>query len=325
MIVSVVSDGNVAGSLLEFLIAGVAIMVGGGPVLAGICALTMADRFERYGASTRDKIVALAMAFGVLFACSEVGLVLRLNNEEEGYVHERLTYRLVYQTVFQKAIARGYPPLDCQAIASSVAARVSAANYRVDEQLLVPDSSLFPGTLHWYSHREARAMVVEAVATANPEVFGRGLHAVQDYFEHFGQGYTWLPGRWGERSYTSRAQMDDMASVTEVTLAPPVGEDQRLKNSRRLGHVNTATAVAFVDRMLGHPSGYESPDHFDPADAWDQLMVDESRYWIAQFAAVYLDSIGRSDSAQKCRSADLSCSVCSLPDCVAVTSPAWRP
>jgi hypothetical protein len=171
----------------------------------------------------------------------------------------------------------GQGPLQSLALASDVANQVAAANQAVDD--LGPDhSSQRSGVLHWMSHREATDNMATAVQSGEPTEFGRALHAVQDYFSHFGHGFVLESGEDGEGLYQLLLAQDDFDPSEYGGLSL----EERIENADQWGHFGASR-----DYRLGL-SDFD-PDEYDANDEWDQLMRDESLYWIWLFIQIYFE------------------------------------
>jgi RHS repeat-associated protein len=225
-------------------------------------------------------------------------------------VHYVLTKQSVYGAIYYEAMARGYPPDAAAAAARDVASTLAAGDQGVDEVSLGdPDHALQVGSPHWWSHREAREAATAAVDATDPEALGRALHGVQDYFAHFGQGFTLEMGTNGIASHATRWVHDDTHSVTGVFFSAQLVPGHSTDNAMHWGHgTDPYTLRAEVLKLLGvgygsdyfelpykllywrNPKHY--PDYFDPDDPWDQLAAGETQYWAERFAPAYLNSIG---------------------------------
>jgi hypothetical protein len=160
---------------------------------------------------------------------------------------------------------------EANALATNLSEKVAEANQAVD-CVNCPESSVRrSGVLHWMNHKEANANMAEVVQSGDPEAFGRALHAVQDYFSHFGQGFVLENGLWeeGPELYLERLMQDDFDPSEHGGL----DLETRLDNAKHWGH---GTAGSW-------------PDDYDPTDSWDQLMRDESLYWIWLFVQIYFE------------------------------------
>lgn len=115
-----------------------------------------------------------------------------LRSRERGFVH----YTLTYGQVFDTALSHGWSPED----ATELAATVAAADGGVDRIEIGHDLSTW-SRVHWGTHREAEARLWAAVKRGDPVEFGRGLHALQDYYAHRLQGFTIPRGLGGALSY----------------------------------------------------------------------------------------------------------------------------
>lgn len=125
-----------------------------------------------------------------------------LRSRERGFVHYTLTYGLV----FDAALSHDLSPED----ASQLAATVAAADGGVDRIEIGPDLSTW-SRIHWGTHAEAEARLWAAVKSGDPVAFGRGLHALQDYYAHRLQGFTIPRGLGGALCYCADAVLYDEA------------------------------------------------------------------------------------------------------------------
>lgn len=163
------------------------------------------------------------------------------------------------------------------ALASGVAHQVAAADQAVDDW--GPDhSSRRSGILHWMNHKQATANIAEAVKTGDPVAFGRALHAVQDYFSHFGHGFVLEDGGDGQELYRTLLEQDNV----DPSQYGGLSLEERMQNADQWGHFGASR-----DYKLGL-SDFD-PDQYDPDDPWDQLMLGESLQWIWEFVQVYLE------------------------------------
>ena len=115
-----------------------------------------------------------------------------LRSRERGFVHYTMTYGLV----FDAALSHGWSPEK----ATELAATVAAADGRVDRIEIGPDLSTW-SRIHWGSRTEAEGRLWAAVKSGDPVAFGRGLHALQDYYAHRLQNFTIPRGPGGALNY----------------------------------------------------------------------------------------------------------------------------
>jgi hypothetical protein len=157
------------------------------------------------------------------------------------------------------------------ALASDLSKQISEADVAVDCKFCPDSSAKKSGVLHWMSHKQAEETVATARKAVDPKAFGRSLHAVQDYFSHFGEGYEGLEtGAKGERTYQELLEQDDFDPSEHGGLSL----ETRMQNSGDWGH--------FWARVGGY-----NPDIFNNEDTWDQLMAAETDYWILLFLITY--------------------------------------
>jgi hypothetical protein len=123
------------------------------------------------------------------------------------------------------------------------------------------------------NHEDASATMAEVVESADPEAFGRTLHAVQDYFSHFGQGFVLERGEKGQELYKAFLARDDV----DPSLHGGLDLETRMKNAKDWGHSWTTFSTDF------------DPDAFNWNDQWDLLMVSESQEWIWLFLQIYFE------------------------------------
>jgi hypothetical protein len=125
------------------------------------------------------------------------------------------------------------------------------------------------GRLHWMSHREATENMARS-QTGNPEKFGKALHAIQDYYSHFGKGYEGLTTDGaGTDLYDSLFALDDIDPSAHGGL----DIETRRKHAEEKGHAGSTVGGRNPDRLIN--------------DAWDQLMMKETKAWIWSFTAMY--------------------------------------
>jgi RHS repeat-associated protein len=190
-------------------------------------------------------------------------------------VHYYLTRLWVYNAMVSEGTARGYDPMFVHRQASAVALQVAEANQAVDEN--PSDSSLFGHTLHWYSHAQAREAGRNAIAAADPEEFGRASHAIQDYYTHFGSGFTGYTGQEGVNDLRRRLATEDRYTLKGVELdGLPV---QQLTLAGRLAQAGGIPSSGF----WGHAVLYS--DEYNPCDSRDTVMRREYEIYTRQFAA----------------------------------------
>ncbi len=178
--------------------------------------------------------------------------------------------------------ARGYDAMFVHHQATTVAMEVAEANQAVDEN--TSDSSLWGHTLHWYSHAQARAVGEDAIAAADPSLFGRASHAIQDYYTHFGSGFTGYGGRRGVADYDSRLALED-----EHTLAgADLGSLPSNKPSTVLGRTIVDLGLP-RSSWKGHAVIYS--DEYNAFDALDNVMRREYEVYARQFASKWWDRL----------------------------------
>ncbi|MCP4422610.1 MAG: hypothetical protein GY805_38865 [Chloroflexi bacterium] len=180
-------------------------------------------------------------------------------------VHYDLTYDMVYYAATY--FANRYGLENVEQLATNLAKTVAGANQSVDDPGEHPEwlPTKLSSTPHWYNHNQATTWVQEAVDGIDAEMFGQSLHALQDYFSHFGQGFIAEIGDSGENLYALRLAWDDRQ--------PFVTEEVWRERSREWGH--------------GTNLSPKSWDDFDWNDPRCQEMVEENIYWIYQFLEVY--------------------------------------
>lgn len=188
-------------------------------------------------------------------------------------VHKTLTAASVKTVAFYMALKYNMDLKQASALASDLSKQVSEADVGVDCKACPDSSAKKSGVLHWMSHKQAKENIMSAGKAGDPKVFGKGLHAVQDYFSHFGEGYEGLEtGAKGEQIYRELLEKDDFDPSEHGGLSL----ETRLENSQDWGH--------FWARVGGY-----NPDIFNNEDAWDQLMVRETDYWIWLFVMAYFE------------------------------------
>ena len=191
-------------------------------------------------------------------------------------VHYHLTRLWVYNAMVSEGAARGYDAMFVHRQANAVAFQVAESNLAMDN-MLGPDSSVHGDSVHWYSHAEARRVAEDAIVAGDPYLFGRASHAVQDYYTHFGSGFTGYSGRDGVADYARRMAVEDRATLTGVEL--------HSLSSKPINSVGQAILDA-----LGQPRSYWRghaglyADEYSAFDALDNIMLQEYKVYAAQFA-----------------------------------------
>ncbi|MBN1315450.1 MAG: hypothetical protein JXA42_08280 [Anaerolineales bacterium] len=196
-------------------------------------------------------------------------------------VHFFKTYTWVYISALQIGIdVYGMDEQQAEIIAADIALGVANGNQWADDPYNIQNVSAFPGTNHWQSHKMAREGMEGFLNQSNldPFMFGYNLHAVQDYYAHFGQGHIANILDAGFLIWSVDWIMDDRYSVTgeDLEALNPVSLLERLIYSPDWGHLLSTV-------------GYDTDD-FDFNDPWDQAMVDESKYYIMQFLLLYYEA-----------------------------------
>lgn len=176
-------------------------------------------------------------------------------------------------------MARGLNVDESEKVASQLAESVASANQWADQEPF--NISAFPGTNHWQSHEQAREGIEKAIRTPSTLSFGYRLHAVQDYFTHFGQGFTAETGAQGMNRWKYVWAEDDRFSVTGIELEAVNAIPVELRELRAMdwGHVGAT--------LLGL-----DPDAFDSEDLWDQIMVEETEYYLWEFLLYWFEYYG---------------------------------
>ena len=190
-------------------------------------------------------------------------------------VHYHLTRLWVYNAMVTQGTALGHDAMFVHRQASAVALQVAEANRAVDAPL-GPDSSLLGHTPHWYSHAEARVAGESAIAAADPQQFGRASHAIQDYYTHFGAGFTGRDGVWGILDYHEKQQHEDRYSRTGVALTGLPGQQLA-----PLGRAAQSSGIP-LSSFWGHAGLYS--DEYSPYDAVDNIMQREYQIYTREFA-----------------------------------------
>jgi RHS repeat-associated protein len=183
-------------------------------------------------------------------------------------IHKELTKKWVYQSVLQLGRRYGIGAEEAGALATNLAKQVSDTNQAVDCKLCPDSSARTSGVLHWMNHKEANANMAEVVQSGDPEAFGRALHAIQDYFSHFGQGFVLESEEDGRELYEKLLKQDDI-------------------DPSEHGGLDLETRLGYVEHKGHFPHRW--PDDYDSSDAWDRLMRDESLYWIWLFVQIYFE------------------------------------
>ena len=181
-------------------------------------------------------------------------------------IHRDLTYEVVYYAALYYGRAYGLEDDEAKALAADLAGAISDANQAVDNAI-GPDSSLLPGTPHWYNHSQAADAAQQGVDNLDPEEFGRAMHGVQDYFSHFGQGFIGESGDAGEELYERL-----LAEDNHDTFAT---EDEWRERSRSWGHLTVPGATSW--------------DDFDRDDSRCEEMVEETVMWAHRFVRAWFE------------------------------------
>ena len=148
-------------------------------------------------------------------------------------IHEVFTRQYVYQAMLQQGRRYGLGAEARASLATSVSEQVSAADQGVDCPACSDSSAKKSGVLHWMSHREAKENMADAVQSGDPVEFGRSLHAVQDSYSHFGQGFEGLDTKEvGQGLYETRRLEDDIDPSAHGGLELEI----RRENAKQWGH-----------------------------------------------------------------------------------------
>lgn len=208
-------------------------------------------------------------------------------------VHYHLTRLWVYNAMVTQGTALGYDPIFVHRQASVVALQVAEANQAVDA-IGGPEPSTQGDTPHWYNHAEAREAGEEAIAAADPQQFGRASHAIQDYYTHFGSGFTGYDGAWGQYDYQARLASDDRYTLTGVELSSLPKQQLSF-----LGQAAQASGIPLSD-FWGHAGLYK--DEYSPYDFLDNTMRKEYLIYANQFAANWWSQFAPLDPKDELRS-----------------------
>ncbi len=199
--------------------------------------------------------------------------------DPSGHYHIEVHYYKTYQWVYQSALNIGVGMYGlaedvAAALATDLAHEIAGGNKWADDLTNLTNLSPIPGTNHWNCHREGRETIEESINAdrLNPWRFGYNLHAVQDYFAHFGQGFIGSMLTQG-LEWLEQWLLDDRFSAVGADLEAlnPFSLDDRLGHAIEWGH-GGHSLLELLD-----------PDEFDPNDPWDMAMVDESQYYIWHF------------------------------------------
>ena len=194
-----------------------------------------------------------------------------LNHQDpKGHFSEEVHYNLTFSVVYYAALyyASQYQLANAREMANDLAVSIADANQAVDSIRQNPQyKSTDPGTPHWYNHAQATTWLQEAVDTGDQKELGEALHALQDYFSHFGQGFIAERGDDGETRYEELLGLDDRE--------PFVTEEEWRDRSRAWGH--------------GTYGRWWTWDEFDWNDSRCELMVRETIAWIHAFLRAYFE------------------------------------
>ena len=191
-------------------------------------------------------------------------------------VHYHLTRLWVYNAMVTQGTALGHDAMFVHRQASAVALQVAEANQAVDA-IGGPEPSTRGDTPHWYNHAEARQAGEAAIAAADPQLFGRASHAIQDYYTHFGSGFTGYDGAWGQYDYQARFVSNDRHTLTGIELS-----NLPTQQLSFLGRAAQANGIPLSD-FWGHAGLYK--DEYNPYDYVDNVMRKEYYLYAERFAA----------------------------------------
>jgi RHS repeat-associated protein len=201
-------------------------------------------------------------------------------------VHYHRTYDWTYDIAKEIAMSHDLSVDETEAVATRLALDVAGGNQFADQT--PRNFSGAGGTTHWMSHKQARKYMekelsrtigIKGIPDANPFSFGYHLHAIQDYFAHFGQGSIAQAGKEGATWWEFYWSRDDRMSVTgaDFDKLNPVPLVIRKLFARDWGHAGKSTILGI------------DPDEFDWDDPWDQIMVEESKYYIWEFLLLWFE------------------------------------